>query len=77
MSVTASPDPAPAALSMQAAAARLGVHRVTVWRMHCAGQIHTVKMRGRRLVPASEIARILALDVEASPAPTTGGEASL
>ncbi len=60
------PD-APRALSIPEAVAKLGVHRVTLWRMQRDGQITTIEIRGRRLVPVSEIERLLAGEPARSP----------
>lgn len=47
-------------VSMQEAAAILGVHRQTLWRMQRDKQIKTTKIRGRRLVPMAELERLAA-----------------
>ena len=39
-----------------------GISRTTMWRMEKAGQIHIVTIRGRRIVPGSEIDRLLSGD---------------
>ncbi len=36
-----------------------GISRTTMWRMEKAGQIHIATIRGRRIVPGSEIDRLL------------------
>lgn len=63
-------NPTRAALSVAEAAKALGVHRATIWRMERDGQITTVKIRGRRLVPVAEIVRLTAPAAPA-PAPTS------
>jgi len=47
------------AYSTPDAANLLGVSIQTVYRMLAAGELRTIKIRGRRLVPASELQRIV------------------
>jgi len=44
--------------SIDAAATRLGVSVSTIWRLIRSGQLRTVKIRGRTLVPESELQRL-------------------
>ena len=39
-----------------------GISRTTMWRMEKAGQIHIVTIRGRRIIPKSEIERLMTVD---------------
>ena len=52
-------DPLPQALSMVQTAEELGISRRTVYNMVEAGELETVTIRRRRLVPVSELARLL------------------
>lgn len=45
-------------LAVEAAAERLGIARSTAWEAIRAGELRTVKVRGRRLVPTTELERI-------------------
>ena len=44
--------------SIDDAATRLGVSVSTIWRLIRSGQLRTVKIRGRTLVPESELQRL-------------------
>lgn len=46
------------AYSVEAAAAALTISRRTAYRLIAAGELRTVKLRGRRLVPAAELVRL-------------------
>lgn len=58
-------DPAPDGpidlLSVDAAARRIGIARSTAYLAVRDGSLRSVRIRGRRLVPASEIARLASL----------------
>ena len=45
--------------SIEEAATRLGVSVSMIWRLIRSGQLRTVKIRGRTLVPESEIQRLV------------------
>jgi excisionase family DNA binding protein len=45
--------------SIDDAAARLGVSVSTIWRLIRSGQLRTVKILGRTLVPESELQRLV------------------
>ena len=44
--------------SIDDAATRLGVSVSSIWRLIRSGQLRTVKIRGRTLVPESELQRL-------------------
>ena len=44
--------------SVPTTAERLGVSRASIYRMIVAGEIKSVRLRGRRLIPGSEIERL-------------------
>mgnify|MGYP006273451363 CR=1 FL=1 len=50
----------PQLLSVKSASQMLGVCLATVWNMIASGEIHSVKIRDRRLIPVSEIHRLSA-----------------
>jgi len=52
-------DPLPQALSMTETAEELGISRRSVYNMIESGELETVTIRRRRLVPVSELARLL------------------
>jgi excisionase family DNA binding protein len=56
------PQAPPAAFSVPGAAAQLSVSRSFVYLLIKRGEIRTVKLGSRTLIPASEIARLLAAD---------------
>ena len=45
--------------SIDDAATRLGVSVSTIWRLIRSGQLRAVKIRGRTLVPDSELQRLV------------------
>lgn len=45
-------------LSVPDAAARIGIAPSTAWQAIAAGEVRSVKVRGRRFVPSSELDRI-------------------
>ena len=47
------------AYSIEAAAAALTISRRTAYRLINSGELRTVKLGGRRLVPAAELARLM------------------
>lgn len=49
----------PTAVSLDEAADALSVSRRTIERMIASGQLHSVKMRGLRRIPAAELERLL------------------
>lgn len=49
-----------ALLSVPEAARTLGVSLRTMWRLIAAGEIRAVRLRGRTLIPVSELGRIAA-----------------
>jgi excisionase family DNA binding protein len=58
---TADADEAPVALlSVREAARALGVSRSTAYLMVADGSLRSVKLRGRRFVPSSEVVRLAA-----------------
>lgn len=52
-------SPRPAALSIPEAAAQLGISRSHLYGLLDAGVIRSVRLGRRRLIPASEIDRVL------------------
>ena len=61
--------PQPAALSPDLAAAYLGLGRTTTYRLIKEGRLRSIKVGRRRLVPAEEITRFLADEIEAQENP--------
>lgn len=61
--MTHSETEAPGALSIAMAAARLNLSRATLYRMHADDEIRFVKLRGRTVVPESEVSRLLDPDL--------------
>ncbi len=56
----APPAQAPAFLTQAEAARRLGVSVSTLFRMRRDGQLRTVPLRGKPMIPAAEIERLAA-----------------
>lgn len=47
------------AFTISEACRRLSISRASLYRLNATGEIRTVRLGGRRLVPASEIVRVL------------------
>lgn len=50
----------PDAYQVQAATRRLGISRTTLYQLMAAGKLRSVKIAGRRVIPASEVRRLVA-----------------
>ena len=59
---TSRPAPPRAAYSIPELAAMLGCHRTTLWRKIRAGQLNTVHVLGRAMIPAAELKRLKLID---------------
>ena len=55
-------------ISAEEAATRLGLHRITVYRMTASGELPSIKIGRRRLIPESAITSIIAQAVEGAQA---------
>lgn len=53
------------AYSVEEAVRTLGISRRSAYRLIAAGELRTVKLGGRRLVPAAELARLIGLRADA------------
>jgi excisionase family DNA binding protein len=53
-------DRPPLLLSVPAAAAALGIGRATIYELIAAGELGSLKVGARRLVPAAEVDRFIA-----------------
>jgi excisionase family DNA binding protein len=60
--------------SMAEAASELGISRRHIDRLVTRGEVSTIRLGKRRLVPASEIERIVRGDVDGSDTPHRGWE---
>lgn len=57
--VSATQTPAPrAAWPINEGAYRMGIHRVTVYKLAAEGKLRLIKIAGRTLIPDSEIVRL-------------------
>jgi excisionase family DNA binding protein len=59
MEAAKAPDPVPLAYTIKNACRLLSVSRSTLYAMASKGELRLVKISGRTLLPASEIARLL------------------
>ncbi len=52
-------NPAPLSYTVQTFSKIIGISRPSLYRMMAAGELRSVRVRGRRLIPASEARRLL------------------
>jgi hypothetical protein len=57
----------PDAYQVQAATRKLGISRTTLSQLMAAGKLRSVKIAGRRVIPASELKRLVAEGAHAGP----------
>jgi excisionase family DNA binding protein len=59
MQLTKAPDPAPLAYTVKNACRLLSISRSTLYLLASQGKLRLIKVSGRTLIPASEIARLI------------------